>query len=70
MFGAAGYVDFCVADQARQRAGDEAARVARRRNIGIVEHGVAVAAQAARRASLRLGEQGDDARALVCRQLT
>ena len=47
MFGAAGDIDLGVSDQAGERATDKGPRVTRRRDVGIIEHGVAVSAQLA-----------------------
>ena len=47
MLGAAGDVDLGVADQARQRAGDERAGMACRRDIGIIQHAMTMPAQEA-----------------------
>ncbi len=69
MLGAAGDVDFRVADEAGERAGDEGARVAGGGDVAVVEHRVAEAAQFPVRARLGLGEQRDDARPLIRRQL-
>src|ERR1700719_4544606 len=54
MLGAAGHEDLRVADEAAERAGHERAGVAGRGDIGIVQHGVAMAAQAALAARFRL----------------
>src|SRR6266851_8383229 len=69
VLGAAGDVDLRVPDEARERAADEGAGVAGRGNVGIVEHGVAVAAQSAVVARLGLAEERDQAGARARRQL-
>ena len=69
MLGAAGDIDLRVADKARQGAADEGARMAGGRNVGIVQHGVAVAAQAAVVAGLGLRQHGDQALAFRWRQV-
>src|SRR3546814_3942403 len=58
-----------MADQAAETAGDEGPRMTGRGNVGIIQHGMTVAAQAAVVACLRLGQHGDDAIALARRQL-
>ena len=60
MLGAAGNENLRVSDEPAECAGDERARVPRRRNIGIVEHGVTMAAQAPAAARLGLGQQSDE----------
>ena len=64
MLGTAGDIDFRVADQPRQRAADEGAGVPGRRDVGVVEHGVAMTAQAAIVAGLGLCQHGDETAAL------
>ena len=63
MLGAARDIKLRMPDQAGQRAADKCAGMACRRNIGIVQHGVPVAAQAAIMARLRFAERGQQAMA-------
>ena len=69
MLGAAGDIDFRVADEARERSRDEGARVTGGGDVGVVEHRMAEAADFPVRARLGLGEQRDDARPLIRPQL-
>ena len=67
MLGSAGDVDFGVTDEAGERAAHEGARVAGAGDVGIVQHGVAMTAQPAVVARLRLAEQRHETRALLRR---
>ncbi len=58
-----------MADETRERAADECARVARGGDVGIVEHAVAIAAQEGVVARLRLGQHRNQPLALLRRQL-
>ena len=69
MLGAARHVDFRVPDEARERAADKGARVAGRRNIGIVQHGVTMAAQRPSWLASAFASTAIEARALARRQL-
>src|SRR5258707_15279870 len=60
VLGAAGDVEHCVADHAGQHAAHQRAGVARRMDVAIVEHGMAPAANLARRRCFGLGEAGHD----------
>src|SRR5438270_2970998 len=70
MFGAAGDMNLRVADDASERASDERTGVARRRNIGIIQHCVALAAQQSVVTGFGLGQHGDKALAFLRRKLT
>src|SRR6185503_6968688 len=59
VLGAAGHEDFGMTDEAAERAGDESAGVAGGGDVGIIEHGMAIAAQVAAAAGLGLGEERD-----------
>ena len=69
MLGAAGYVDFSVADQSRKRPADEGTRVTRGSDVGIVQHGMAVTTQPPVVAGLGLAEQSNEPLALLQREL-
>ena len=69
MLGAAGHVDLGVPDEARQRAADEGTGVPGGGDVGIVQHGVAVAAQPPVVAGLGLAEERNEPRALCRREL-
>ena len=56
---AAGDVNLGVSYESCKRAAHKGPRVAGRRNIGIVEHSVAVTAQSAVMAGLRLGKHNE-----------
>ena len=61
MLGAARHIDFRMTDQPGQCTANKSACVSGRRNVEVVQHGVAMAAQPAVVARLRLGEDGDKA---------
>ena len=61
MLGAARHIDFRMPDQPGQCTANKSACVSGRRNVGVFQHGVAMAAQPAVVARLRLGEDGDKA---------
>jgi exonuclease SbcC len=63
VLGSPGNENLGMAHEPRQRAGHESAGMARGGNVGIVEHGVAEAAQDTRGGRLGLGEQGHELRA-------
>ena len=60
MLGAAGDVEQGVADHAGQHAAHQGAGVARRVDVTVVQHGMAPAANLARRRCFGLGEDGHD----------
>ena len=59
VLGAAGYIDGAGSRQAGDQSADGGAGMARRADVGVVEHGMAKAAHAAVRRCLRLGENID-----------
>jgi hypothetical protein len=69
MLGAARDVNLRMPDQAAQRAGNEGARVARRGNIRIIQHRVAMSAQQAIVTCFGFGEHRYEAKAFGRREL-
>jgi len=69
MLGTARDVDFGVTDETRERATDKGTGVARGGNVGVVQHGVAVATQQAVVTRLGFGEHRDKTIALFGRKL-
>jgi len=64
MLGAAGHEDLSMPHEPAERPGHEGTGMTGRRDIGIIQHGVAMAAQAALAAGLRLGQARDQALAV------
>ena len=69
MLGPTGHVDLGVSDEARQRAAHEGTGVPCGGDVGIVQHGVAVAAQPAVVAGLGFAEERNEPRSLCRREL-
>jgi len=70
VLGAAGHEQFRMADETGEGATGEGAGVAGGTDVGIVEHGVAVAAEHTGRPGLSLGKKGDQPLALPSWQLS